>query len=175
VELRDQTWGVFQDPFFLSEPIDLSTPIFLIMYGSIAFFIFYHLNDPKKIINIMQAATVLLIIRTLVLFIFRFDEPVDMINLKDPIMETFVYSQNPETGQYNRHDLFFSGHTANLFLLAIYFNKKRLKIFFIILAVIMAICLVLQQAHYSIDVISAPIFSLIAFFAIKKIKQIYRS
>ena len=98
VELREQTWGIFPDPFFLNKPIALSTPIFLIMYGSIVFFIYYHIKLPEKLISLIQAAIVLLVLRAIILFIFRLDEPSNMIDLRDPIMETFIYSKNPITG-----------------------------------------------------------------------------
>jgi len=173
VEVRDQFLGVFPDPLFILPPINFSIEIFIIMYGGTLFFIIYHLKKPAQIITLIQSVSLLLIIRAISLFIFRFDAPEEMINLKDPIMETFIYAKNLTTQQFNEHDLFFSGHTANLFLMTMIFKNKKLKILFIILTIMMGTFLVLQQAHYSIDVICAPIFSVMALFLQKKIKTIY--
>ena len=93
-----------------------------------------------------------------------------MIILKDPFLNTFLYQLNKNTGLYNQHDLFFSGHTANLFLVSILYRDKRLKYFFLLITFFMGTFLVLQRAHYSIDVLFAPLFSLIALFVHKKIK-----
>ena len=40
VENWDHNLGVFNDPFFLSNPIDFSIPIFLMTYGTMTFFFF---------------------------------------------------------------------------------------------------------------------------------------
>ena len=95
--------------------------------------------------------------------------------LKDPFLNTFMYQINEKTGMYNQHDLFFSGHTSNLFLIAILFSKKYLKIIFIIITLIMASCLVLQHVHYSIDVLAAPFFSLLVVFLHKRLEPLFSS
>ena len=41
VENWDHNLGVFNDPFFLSNPIDFSIPIFLMTYGTMTFFFLY--------------------------------------------------------------------------------------------------------------------------------------
>jgi len=166
VEQRDQTLGVFPDPFFFMDPIDLSIPIFIMTYGTIGFFILYHLSLPLKVIYFIQMGVLLLLFRTVTLFLFRFDAP-EMIVLQDPILNSVIYQMN-EVGQYNQHDLFFSGHTANLFLASLLFENKKLKIFFLVVTFCMGTCIILQHAHYSIDVIFAPLFSLLALFLHKK-------
>ena len=80
-----------------------------------------------------------------------------------------MYQKNEVTGSYNQHDLFFSGHTANLFLTSMLYQNKKLKYFFLVITFFTATFLVLQKAHYSIDVIFAPVFSLLAIFLHKKL------
>lgn len=53
-------------------------------------------------------------------------------------------------------DLFFSGHTGFPFLLAlIFWENKRLRVFFIALSLIFGAVVLLGHLHYSIDVLSA--------------------
>ena len=172
VESWDHSLGVFKDPLFFLEPVDLSTPIFLMTYGSIAFFIFFHLKDPIKLTHLIQITVVLLLFRVITLYLIRLDADPNMIILEDPFLNTFVYQFNEQTGMYNQHDLFFSGHTANLFLISILYRNKKIKYFFLMVTFVMGVCLVLQRAHYSIDVIFAPFFSLLALFLHKKIKRL---
>ena len=171
VERWDHNLGVFNDPLFLSNPIDFSIPIFIMTYGTMSFFFFYNVNKPSVIINLFQIVIILLFLRVITLYFFRFDSDPNMIILKDPLLNTFMYQLNENTGLYNQHDLFFSGHTANLFLVSILYTDKRIKYFFLLITFLTATFLVLQRAHYSIDVLFAPLFSLLAVFIHKKIKS----
>ena len=171
VESWDHNLGVFNDPLFLSNPIDFSIPIFIMTYGTMSFFFFYNINKPSVIINLFQLVIILLFLRAISLYFFRFDSDPNMIILKDPLLNTFMYQLNENTGLYNQHDLFFSGHTANLFLVSILYTDKRIKYFFLLITFLTATFLVLQRAHYSIDVLFAPLFSLLAVFIHKKIKS----
>ncbi len=172
VESWDHNLGVFNDPLFLFKPIDLSIPIFLFTYGTMGFFVFYHLKDPIKLINLIQIVVILLAFRGISLYFIRLDADPNMIVLQDPFLNTFIYQINEKTQMYNQHDLFFSGHTANLFLVSILYRNKKLKYIFLIVTFLMGTCLILQRAHYSIDVLFAPLFSLMALFLHRKIKVI---
>ena len=171
VESWDHTLGVFNDPLFLSNPIDFSIPIFIMTYGTMSFFFFYNVKKPSVIINLFQVVIILLFLRAISLYFFRFDSDPNMVILKDPLLNTFMYQLNENTGLYNQHDLFFSGHTANLFLVSILYTDRRIKYFFLLITFLTATFLVLQRAHYSIDVLFAPLFSLLAVFIHKKIKS----
>ena len=169
IEIRDASLGVFKDPFFLKEAIDLSIPIFIMTYGAIGFFVFYHLKTPIKLMHLIQITIILLTLRVITLYFVELDADPSMITLKDPFLNTFMYQINEETGTYNQHDLFFSGHTANLFITSMLYQNKKLKYFFLVITFFTATFLVLQKAHYSIDVIFAPFFSLLAIFLHKKL------
>ncbi len=65
-------------------------------------------------------------------------------------------------------DLFFSGHVANTFMLAlIFWDKRYLRFFFIGISIVFGIAAVIGRYHYSIDVIAAPFFAY-GIFAITK-------
>ena len=171
VESWDHNLGVFNDPLFLSNPIDFSIPIFIMTYGTMSFFFFYNINKPSVILNLFQVVIILLFLRVISLYFFRFDSDPNMIILKDPLLNTFMYQLNENTGLYNQHDVFFSGHTANIFLVSIHYTNRRINYFFFLITFLTATFLVLQRAHYSIDVLCAPLFSLLALFIHKKIKS----
>ena len=95
-----------------------------------------------------------------------------MITLVDPILNTIFYQFNENTGMYNQHDLFFSGHIANLFIISLLYDNKKIKHFFFIITFVVGVLLVIQRAHYSIDVIFAPLFSLLALYIYNKLKNI---
>ena len=82
VEKWDHNLGVFNDPFFLFNPIDFSIPIFLMTYGTMTFFFIYNLNKPSVIINLFQIVVILLFLRAITLYFFRFDSDPNMIILR---------------------------------------------------------------------------------------------
>jgi membrane-associated phospholipid phosphatase len=81
------------------------------------------------------------------------EAPVTLIPLNDPFVQLFG------TGQILEKDLFFSGHTATLFLLFLISDNKILKLFFLISTLFVAVSVLLQHVHYSVDVIAAPFFA----------------
>tara|TARA_Y100000991_G_scaffold135268_1_gene101950 strand:+ start:4054 stop:4713 length:660 start_codon:yes stop_codon:yes gene_type:complete len=168
VESWEHNLGIFNDPFFLEDPLDLSIPIFIFTYGTILFFIIYHLKNPTKLMYLMQLAVMVDIFRVISLYFVRLDAP-EMISLNDPILNFLIYEPHPETDLYNQHDLFFSGHTANLFIISYLYEKNYLRYFFFLITFCVATFLVLQKVHYSIDVIFAPIISILILYIHKKI------
>jgi membrane-associated phospholipid phosphatase len=67
-------------------------------------------------------------------------------------------------------DLFFSGHVANTFMLALVFwDKKWLRYFLIGMSVLFGVAAVLGHYHYTIDVIAAPFFAYGIFTIAKKL------
>jgi membrane-associated phospholipid phosphatase len=94
-----------------------------------------------------------------------FDPPSSMIPLKDPFVQLFG------TGKLLTRDLFFSGHTATLFLLFLVVDKKPYKQLFLFLTVLVAVSVILQHVHYFIDVLAAPFFTFGCFIIVKSIRE----
>jgi membrane-associated phospholipid phosphatase len=80
-----------------------------------------------------------------------------MILLKDPLVEFFTVSK-PFT-----KDLFFSGHTATMFLMFLFVKGRFYKSVFLAGTVVLGLSVILQHVHYSIDVVTAPVFSYLAY------------
>jgi len=83
--------------------------------------------------------------------------PPTMITLADPFVETFT----PGSAALTR-DLFFSGHTSILVMMALIVRTRRLRIVFGALATVMAVAVTLQHVHYTVDVLVAPMAAWLA-------------
>jgi len=99
--------------------------------------------------------------RIVTLFILPLAPPVGMIFLQDPFVEFFGTSKTID------NNLFFSGHTATTFLLFLCVPKK-LKIPYFFITLFIAISVLLQKTHYTVDVLIAPCISFISYYLILK-------
>ena len=109
----------------------------------------------------MQSYSLLLIFRMVVMYVTPLEAPDNMLSLNDPFVQFFG------TGNILTKDLCFSGHTATLFLFFLIADKKYLKVVFLIFKFIVALAVLLQHVHYTIDVVVAPIFAYLSFRIIK--------
>lgn len=107
---------------------------------------------------------VMTIIRLLCISIFALDPPPGLIGLKDPLT-SLTYGG---TDVFITKDLFFSGHTSNLFLIYLCLQKKRDKQFALLATFIVGILVLVQHVHYTIDVIAAIIFTWCLFTLAKR-------
>jgi len=164
VETRDGV--VLKDPLLnLFEPVNLTWLIFGLIYISIITAIIVFLKNPESLITAFQSYIVMTFFRIIAMYLLPLNPPQKMIPLGDPFVEYFG------TGQLLTKDLFFSGHTATLFLLFLLADSKSIKIFFLISTIIVAVAVLLQHVHYSIDVLAAPFFAYCSFVLIKKLRK----
>jgi hypothetical protein len=144
----------FNDPLLnLFTPIDFTWVIFGLIYAGLIIAIFFFIKDPHLFLTAVQSYLVLVIFRSAAMYLLPLNPPADMIPLNDPFVQIFG------SGEILTKDLFFSGHTATLFLFFMVANKRILKVIFLSFAVIVGISVILQHVHYSIDVFTAPFFS----------------
>lgn len=150
--------------------VDLTWPIFIIVYLSIVLALFYLVRNPAEFIFAIQVYGLLLLIRLLMMFLIPLNPPEGMISLNDPFV------QGLGTGKLLTKDLFFSGHTATIFMLYLIIEKKKYKLTFFVLTIIVGVSVLLQHVHYAIDVAAAPFFAYLAYrlvflFQTKKLKK----
>lgn len=156
---------VFNDPILnLYNPKEISVFTFALTYILAISGIVISLKTPQLFIRLIQAYLIMTIFRMLCLFMFPLEAPKLIIPLKDIFLENTFYS-----GRENLKDLFFSGHTATIFLFGIYFDKKELKFLYFLGSLTIGIMLMIQHVHYSIDVAAAPIVAILASIIQKKI------
>ena len=153
----------FNDPILASfQAIDLTKSIFFMIYGGITLALFSLISSPYRLMILLQAYALMVLARMVTLFTLPLAPPAGMIFLQDPFVEYFGTSKTID------NNLFFSGHTATIFLLFLCVPKK-LKIPFFIISLFIAISVLLQKAHYTIDVIIAPCISFISYYLILKL------
>lgn len=153
----------FTDPILANfQAIDLTTSIFVMIYGGIALALFSLLSSPYRLMILFQAYALMVLARMVTLFTLPLAPPVGMIFLRDPFVEFFGTSTTID------NNLFFSGHTATIFLLFLCV-PKTLKVPFFFITLFIAISVLLQKAHYTVDVIIAPCISFISYYIILKL------
>ena len=101
----------------------------------------------------------------LTISLFPLDPPPGLIHIKDPIT-SLCYGGSQV---FMTKDLFFSGHTANLFVIYLVLHKKRDRQFALIAAITVAILVLVQHVHYTIDVIAAIIIPYCLFRLAKRL------
>lgn len=163
VEIREGV--VLNDPVLnLFEPVDVTWISFVLIYSSLITAVIYLINKPERLLFAVQLYIVLVIIRMASMFLVPFEPPADMIPLKDPFVEFFG------TGKMLTKDLFFSGHTATLFMLFLVIDNKKLKYIFLAFTILVAFCVLLQHVHYALDVFAAPFFTYAAYRILKIVR-----
>jgi membrane-associated phospholipid phosphatase len=152
----------FNDPVLAAfKAIDLTKPIFTMIYGGILFALASLVSSPYKLMILFEAYALMVLTRIVMMYILPLSPPPGMIFLQDPFVEFFG------TGKTLVNDLFFSGHTATMFLLFLAVPKK-LKWIFLIITILVAISVLIQKAHYTVDVLIAPYISFTCYHLIHK-------
>ncbi|MBE0538966.1 MAG: phosphatase PAP2 family protein [Ignavibacterium sp.] len=156
---------VLPDPILtLFNPIDLTWLIFLLIYLSLIVAIAMLSKNPEQLLFAVQLYTLMVAVRIIAMYLLPLDPPTTMIILNDPFVEFFG------TGQTLTKDLFFSGHTATLFILFLVSEKKVFKSLFLISTIAVAIAVLLQHVHYTIDVFAAVFFTYACYKIVLKVK-----
>lgn len=156
IESREGT--ILDDPVFhYFNAVNLNSLIFILIYFSIILGLIHLTNYPLFFIIGIQSYILVVLFRIVSMFLVPLNPPLGTIDLQDPLV--FVLG----TGTKITKDLFFSGHTSTIFLIFLCARKKYLKVFFLILTIIIAFLLVIQKAHYSIDVLVAPFYSFVSY------------
>jgi membrane-associated phospholipid phosphatase len=138
-------------------PIDLTWLIFGLIYLSLILALFELAKYPEQLIFTLQAYSLLIIIRIAAMYLVPLNSLPDMIPLNDPFVQYLG------TGRLLTKDLFFSGHTATIFLLFLAAQNKKLKLLFLLCTIVVGLSVLLQHVHYSIDVFAAPFFTYCSF------------
>lgn len=137
----------------LFAPRDVAFPVFLVLYGALVGLLVALMRYPKQLIIGVWAYIFMVATRMGVMYLLPLDPPRSMIALRDPFVELFG-------GHHTlTRDLFFSGHTATLFLLALVVPTRQQRAVALMATVVIAGGVLLQHAHYAVDVAAAPFFS----------------
>lgn len=136
-------------------PVDVSVPIFIIIWSTTLLFIIRSFYEPSVFIKVIYCLCLLSLVRMLSIYLTPLDPPASIIAIKDPLTSITYGGKDI----FITKDLFFSGHTSNMLMMAMCFEKKTDKWVAYIAAVSVGILVLFQHAHYTIDVLAAFIIT----------------
>lgn len=146
------------DPLLhLLNPIDVSVPIFLIIWSNAFLLLLCFIRDAKILLKFMIAYSLVTVMRMVFIYFIPLEPPAGLIPLKDPLSNTFYGTS------FITKDLFFSGHTSTLFLIFMCLDSQKFRIFSIIGTCLVGFLLLLQHVHYTIDIIFAFPFAYLGY------------
>jgi len=98
---------------------------------------------------------VMALTRVTTISLIPLEPPIGHIPLIDPLTSITYGGSNIHITK----DLFFSGHTSNLFMFFLCLQKKRDKQFALLATIIVGFLVLVQHVHYSVDVAGAFLFT----------------
>jgi PAP2 superfamily C-terminal len=144
---------------------NVSIPIFAIIYLSVVYLIVRIIRQPKQFLWFAWAFNIETIMRFVSIYWVALNPPEGLVDLHDPIAELFIYGENLVITK----DLFFSGHTATMVFVCYYLPHAKERKIAIALTSILVILLLVQHVHYSLDILAAPIATLVAIQIAKRL------
>lgn len=146
------------DPvLYLFTPLDLTWVTFALIYAGLVVALIVLSRHPVRFLLALQAYTIMVVVRMVVMYVAPFEPPATMIPLNDPFVQLFG------SGQILTKDLFFSGHTATLLVLAFAADRPWLRFSYFAMAGLVGVCVILQHVHYTADVLVAIPFAYLAY------------
>ena len=132
--------------------VDVSAFIFTLICITVLLGLFRSLQSPYLFLIFLWGYLLINLSRLVTITLVPLEPPIGLMSLADPIAFPF-YGQQGIT-----KDLFYSGHTATLFLVFLVVRKKWEKALTLACTILIAISLLIQHIHYTLDVLSAPFF-----------------
>ena len=152
--VEERPGAVLADPVLaLLPPQDLTWLTFGLIYAGIFFGVARLLTEPRGLVVALEAYVVMVLLRIASMWVTPLEAPPGMIPLHDTLVRLFG------PGKLLTKDLFFSGHTSTLFLLALAVPGRRSKALFLFCTAAVGACVLWQHVHYTIDVLAAPLFA----------------
>ena len=162
--VESRTGTILSDPILESfNPVNLNWFIFLLIYLSVVISILSLLPDPGNLLFLIQSYILMILFRIAAMYVVPLNPPENTILLNDPFVQYFT------ANQILTKDLFYSGHTATIFLIYLVSTNRSLKYLFLIFTFLIASSLLIQHVHYTIDILAAPFFSYGSYRLVKKL------
>ncbi|GAA4327708.1 phosphatase PAP2-related protein [Flaviaesturariibacter amylovorans] len=153
-----------QDPLLkYLGPADVSVPIFACIWGVVLLGIRRAVKSPRFVYLFLGSYVPLTLLRMATIYMTSLEPPEGLIPLVDPIANRF-YGE-----EFVTRDLFFSGHTATVFLFAYCLPEKWERWLAAAAGTAVGVLVLVQHVHYSIDVLAAPFLTYLCYFAAKKV------
>jgi hypothetical protein len=165
--VEDRPGTRLSDPLlFAVPPRDATWLIFAMIYLALVVGLAVLVFHPRAMVIAVQAYIVMLLARICVMYFTPLDPPADTIVLRDPFIEMFG------PGRVLTRDLFFSGHTATVFLVFLAVPSRRFKPLLLACTIAVAIGVLWQHVHYTVDVLVAPAYAFASYRAVTALHDI---
>jgi hypothetical protein len=149
---------VLNDPLLKwLHPHNVSLIIFIVLWALSLLAVYRAARTPLIFLTFMWGWVLLSLFRMLTITLVPLDPPPGLIGLVDPI-SNFFYGE-----KFVTRDLFFSGHTSTVFLLYFCLPGRLDKKIALTATVIVAVLLLVQHVHYTMDILGAFVFAWIAY------------
>ena len=142
---------------------DLSIYIFTVIWSMTLLTFSRFKQDPNIFLTFLWGFILINLSRFVSIGLIPLNAPADLIPIHDPISNHFY---GPK---FITKDLFFSGHTAAMFLMFLCLKKRTDKILALLATIIIGIAVLIQHVHYTIDVIMEPFITYFLWIGSKKI------
>ena len=146
-------------------PVDLTWLTFGLIYLGLVAGVATLGRTPRVLLIALQSYILMVIARVAMMYALPLEAPAGLIPLNDPFVQFFGSGQTPTK------DLFFSGHTSTLFLLCLTAQSRPLKALFFTCTITVALAVILQHVHYTVDVLVAPFVS---YGALRVVQRLHR-
>lgn len=146
--------------------VDLSIPIFVVLWSVISLAVLRSLQNPQQFLTTLFAIIFVLLFRYLSISLIALEPPSGLIPISDPVSNV-LYGH----ADFITKDLFFSGHTSSMFLSFLCLQRKPERTFALVATFVIAICVLVQHVHYTVDVLAAPFFTYLSYWLSKKMTQ----
>ena len=157
------------DPLLnLLPPTDVSVLTFIIIWSMTIFLWIRCFQTPAIFLVTLCSLVMLCFSRVLSISFVPLDPPAGLIPLRDPISSLFY--GGPQV--FITKDLFYSGHTATQFLIFLCLHQKKDKLLALASTCIVAVLVLVQHVHYTIDVLAAFVFTYVMYLLGKKIAAV---
>lgn len=150
-------WVQGRPGWFIGDPLltlwaarDVSNITFTVLYGTLVIVIASVARSPMRILHGLAAYVLMLVFRMLAMTLFTLAPPPGIIPLIDPFTQSFYPGATPFL-----KDLFFSGHTATLTLMVFLARRGPLRWFAALCTAAIALLVLVQHVHWTVDVIAA--------------------
>ena len=118
------------------------------------------LPRPPRLLRALWAYLLLHLLRCATLWLLPLEPPAGLVLLRDPLVDQLIYAAPAPITK----DLFFSGHTATLLLLALAVPAGWRRRALLAGTVAVGTLVLVQHAHYTYDVLAAPLFVALAWW-----------
>lgn len=161
--IQQRSGAVAFDPLLgLLPRYDVAVPVFALMYGSVLVAVGWLTRHPHLFLRGLWGYFILLLLRMASIWLLPLVPPLDILAMPDPFLALIFHT---EASEAITKDLFFSGHTSTVVLLALAVRGRWLRSALALGATLIGLLVLVQRVHYTYDVLAAPLFAWLAYWA----------